>query len=219
MDEPNSPAVPFDDDTWRQLPDFLGNLPEPVCLHVWADAAGEPAEREAARLAATLAARFPRLSYRLFPRRENYPYYPVIGIMGGTADESRDDGLRLIGLPIGYQMTSLIAAIQAVAFRGQTLEPATRIRLSRLPAGAEVTIEVLTAADDEWGGVAAKAAFGMAAADARVRAFLIVTDFFPEAAARYSAATLPHVVINRRVHYSGAPDETALLRHIALALK
>lgn len=220
MTEPQPAAgVPFDDDTWRQLPDFLGQLPEPVCLHVWADAAGEPAEREAARLAATLAERFPQLSTRLLPRRENYPYYPVIGVMGGPAEAPRDDGLRLIGLPIGYQMTSLIAAIQAVAFRGQTLEPATRIRLSRLPDDADVTIEILTAADDEWGGVAAKAAFGMAAASARVRAYLIVTDFFPEAAARYSAATLPHVVINRRVHYSGAPDEDALLRHIALALK
>ena len=219
MADTTPPAVPFDDDTWRQLPEFLGNLPEPVCLHVWADAAGEPAEVEAARLVEMLAGRFPQLSYRLFPRRENYPYYPVIGVMGGTAEASRDDGLRLIGLPIGYQMTSLIAAIQAVAFRGQTLEPATRIRLSRLPAGAEVNIEVLTAAADEWGGVAAKAAFGLAAASERVRAFLIVTDFFPEATARYSAATLPHVVINRRVHFSGAPDEATLLRHIALALK
>ena len=219
MDDVTPPGVPFDEDTWRQLPDFLGRLPEPVCLHVWGDVAGEPAEREAARLVATLAERFPPLSYRLFPRRDNYPYYPVIGVMGGTAEQAHDDGLRLIGLPIGYQMTSLIAAIQAVAFRGQTLEPATRIRLSRLPADAAVTIEVLTAADDEWGGVAAKAAFGMAAASERVRAYLIVTDFFPEATVRYSAATLPHVVINQRVHFSGAPDETALLRHIGLALR
>ena len=219
MDDATPPGVPFDEDTWRQLPDFLGRLPEPVCLHVWGDAAGEPAEREAARLVATLAERFLQLSYRLFPRRDNYPYYPVIGVMGGTAEQARDDGLRLIGLPIGYQMTSLIAAIQAVAFRGQTLEPATRIRLSRLPADAAVTIEVLTAADDEWGGVAAKAAFGMAAASERVRGYLIVTDFFPEAAVRYSAATLRHVVINQRVHFGGAPDEAALLRHIGLALR
>jgi hypothetical protein len=219
VDDVTPPGVPFDQDTWRQLPDFLGQLPEPICLHVWGDATGEPAEREAARLVATLAERFPQLSYRLFPRRDNYPYYPVIGVMGGTAEQSRDDGLRLIGLPIGYQMTSLIAAIQAAAFRGQTLEPATRIRLSRLPADAAVSIEVLTAADDEWGGVAAKVAFGMAAASERVRAYLIVTDFFPEAAVRYSAATLPHVVINQRVHFSGAPDEATLLRHIALALK
>ncbi len=213
------PGVPFDDETWRQLPGFLDNLPESVCLHVWADEGGEPAEREAVRLAYVLAERSPRLSYRLFPRRENYPYYPVIGVMGGTSVASRDDGLRIIGLPLGYQLTSLIAAIQAVAFRGQTLEPTTRIRLSRLPADADIAIELLTSAADEWGGVAAKTVFGMAAASPRVRAFLIMTDLFPEAAQRYSVTALPHVVINRRVHFSGPPDEAALLRHIGLALK
>jgi len=212
-------SIPFDDDTWRQLPDFLGNLPQPVCLHVWGDEAGTTAEREAARLARLLAERFPLLSYRLFPRRENYRYYPVIGAMAGTAEESHDYGVRIIGLPIGYQMTSLIAAIQAVAFRGQTLEPITRVKLSRLPAEQEIAIEVLTSAEDELGGLAAKVVFGAAAAAAGVRAFLIVTDFFPEAAQRYSALTLPHVVINRHVHFSGAPDEADLLRHIGLALK
>ena len=212
-------SVPFDDETWRQLPDFLDNLPKTVCLHVWGDENGGTAEREAARLARLLAERFTRLNYRLFPRRENYPYYPVIGVMGGTAEAATDYGVRLIGLPIGFQMTSLIAAIQAVAFRGQTLEPATRIKLSKLPADREVAIEVLTSAEDELGGLAAKVVFGMAAASERVRAFLIVTDFFPEAAQRYSAATLPHIVINRHVHFSGAPDEADLLRHIGLALK
>lgn len=212
-------SVPFDDETWRQLPDFLGNLPEPVCFHIWADATGEPAEREAVALAHTLAGRFNGLSYQLFPRRENYRYYPVIGVMGGTSEAATDYGVRIIGLPIGFQMTSLIAAVQAVAFRGQTLEPSTRIKLSRLPADREIAIEVLTSAADELGGLAAKTVFGAAVASERVRAFLIVTDFFPEAAQRYSATTLPHLIINRRVHFSGAPDEADLLRHIALALK
>lgn len=212
-------AVPFDEDTWQQLPDFLDHLPEPVCLHVWGDPEGGAAEREAARLAALLSERFGQLSYQLFPRRENYPYYPVIGVMAGAAESATDVGVRIIGLPIGYQMTSLVAAIQAVAFRGQTLEPATRIKLSRLPEGEELAIEVLTSADDEWGGPVAKVVFGAAAASQQIRAFLIVTDFFPEAARRYSAHTLPHVVINRRVHFSGVPDEAGLLRHLAMALK
>lgn len=214
-------SVSWDEETWRQLPEFLGDLPEPVCLHVWADEAGSPAEREAARLAGELAERFPLLSYRVFPRRVNYPYYPVIGVMAGTAEASTDLGLRLIGLPIGYQMTSLIAAIQAVAFRGQTLEPLTRIKLRRIAAEAagEIAIEVLTSAEDESGAVVAKSAFGAAAAEARVRAYLIVTDFFPEAALRYSAAYLPHTVINKRVHFNGLLDEEELLRQIALALR
>lgn len=222
LNSPDSPeSVPFDEETWRQLPDFLGNLPEPVCLHVWGDATSSAAEAEAARLAGLLAERFPQqLSFRLLPRRDNYPYYPVIGVMGGTAVEATDYGVRLIGLPIGLQMTSLIAAIQAVAFRGQTLEPLTRLKLRRLlsAAGEDVAIEVLTSAIDEAGAVVAKAAFGMAAAEGRIKTYLIVTDFFPEAAQRYSAAFLPHVVINRRVHFNGLLEEEALLHQISLAL-
>jgi len=213
--------VPFDEETWRQLPEFLGNLPEPVCLHVWGDEAGSAAEREAARLAMSLAERFSeRLYARLFPRRANYPYYPVIGIMGGNAAESTDFGLRIIGLPIGYQMTSLVAAIQAVAFRGQTLEPLTRLRLHQMFAsgGGDIAIEVLTSAEDEAGAVVAKVAFGAAAASPRVKTYLIVTDFFPEAAQLYSATYLPHIVINRRIHFSGVLEEADLVRQIGLAL-
>jgi hypothetical protein len=222
-DSPDSTnSVPFDEETWRQLPDFLDNLPEPVCLHVWGDETAGAAEREALRLAALLAERFPdRLSYRMLPRRVNYPYYPVIGIMAGTAEASTDFGLRMIGLPIGFQMTSLIAAIQAVSFRGQTLEPLTRLKLHRLTVATEenIAIEVLTSAKDELGAVVAKAAFGAAAASERVRTFLIVTDFFPEAAQHYSAALLPHVVINKRVHFDGVLDEDRLLRQIGLAVR
>ncbi|MBW7959062.1 MAG: hypothetical protein H3C69_05850 [Candidatus Promineofilum sp.] len=215
-------SVPFDEETWQQLPDFLSNLPEPVCLHIWGDESAGAAEREAARLAKVLTERFPdKLSYRLFPRRVNYPYYPVIGIMIGTAEASADLGLRIIGLPIGFQMTSLIAAIQAASFRGQTIEPLSRLKLHRMVEtyGTDVAIELLTSAEDEAGAVVAKSAFGAAASTDRVRTFLIVTDFFPEAAQRYSAQYLPHVVINQRVHYNGELEEDELVRQIGLALK
>ena len=221
QDQAAAGGIPFDEATWQQLPDFLGNLPEPVCLHVWGDPEGSAAEREAARLAELLAGRFPdRLSFRCLPRRVNYPYDPVIGLMAGTPDAATDLGLRIIGLPIGLQMTSLIAGIQAVAFSGQTLEPLTRLKLHRLltVTPADVNIEVLTSAEDEAGAVTAKAVFGAAAAAERVRAYLIVTDFFPEAARRYSATHLPHVVINQRFHFNGVLEEEQLVRQIALAL-
>ncbi len=40
--------IPFDEETWQQMPEFLGNLPEPVCLHIWGDETAGAAEREAA---------------------------------------------------------------------------------------------------------------------------------------------------------------------------
>lgn len=222
-DSPNfTDSIPFDDETWKSLPDYLGNLPEPVCLHVWGDESTGAAEREAARLVRLLSDHFPeKISFRLLPRRINYPYYPVIGVMNGTAESSVDLGVRLIGVPIGFQMTSLIAAIQAVSFRGQTIEPLTRLKLRRLMAiaGEDIGIEVLTSAEDEAGAVAAKAVFGAAAAEPRIRAFLIVTDFFPEAAQRYSARFLPHVVINKTTHFNGYLEEEELIRQLSLAIR
>lgn len=222
MTTPNNfPDIPFDDETWQQLPDFLAQLPQPICLHIWADETAGPNDREAVRLASVLADRFSLLTYRVFPRRVNYPYYPVFGIMGGTADASTDFGLRIIGLPVGYQMTSLVAAIQAVAFQGQTLEPLTRIKLRKLMQNTDhdVRIELLTTAEDVEGTAAAKILFGAAMAEEKIRVFLIVTDFFPEAAMRYSVKYLPHVVIDQRVHYDGELNESTLLAQVSRAIE
>jgi hypothetical protein len=221
---------PFDAETWAQLPAFLERLPEPVRLTLWGDPGASWAEQEAARLCHTLATEFATLEYRLLPRRANYPYYPVIGVMGlaetqgaaasrpsdtpSPADQTAlDFGVRIIGLPWGTQMTALVAAIQVVAFRAQTLEPLTRIKLRRLEQRLpeETTIEILTTAAAEDSALVAKHAFGLAVACPRIRTLLIMADAFPEAAVRYSARHFPHTVINGRFHISGVVNEEALL--------
>ena len=214
-------GIPFDEETWEQLPAFLGKLPEPVVLHVWADEEATAAEREAIRLARLLSDRFPEtIAHALFPRRANYSYYPVIGIMSGTVENIDDPGLRIIGLPIGYQMTSLIAAIQSVSFRGQTLEPASRLKLHQLnELQKHVAIEIVTLADNETGALVAKSAFGAAAASPWVKTYLVIADFFPETAQLYASKSLPHMVINKRVHFAGPLDEDELLRQIGLAVR
>lgn len=192
-----------------------------MCLNLWGDPAASSGERQATDLCRTLAERFDAITWRPLPRRINYAYYPVIGVMAGTPEEQTDLGVRLIGLPAGYQMTSLIAAIQTVSFQGQSLEPVTRVQLRKMEQAqpeARVAIELLTSAEDEAGALVAKVAFGMAVASDAVRTFLVMTDAFPEAAAMYSATYLPHTVINKRVHYEGVPDEAEMLRQIAKAV-
>jgi alkyl hydroperoxide reductase subunit AhpF len=207
---------PFDADTWAELPAMLGHLPEPVRLVIWGDSEARPVEREALRLAQALAARFPSLSAEARPRRPDYTYYPVLGVMGvGPAGEI-DYGVRLIGLPAGSQFTSLVAAIQAVSFRGATLEGRTRIALHRLEQA--VTIEVIAAAMVEEAALMAKIGFAMAVASPRIRCHLIMGDSFPEALIRYSVERLPHTVINGRAHISGVVDEVKLLDHIRATL-
>lgn len=222
MSDSNSLASnPFDDDTWELLPSLLTQLPTRVLLQLWGDENGTPYEQEGVRICRALAGEFAAIGFRLLPRRINYNYYPVIGVMAGTIEEHTDPGIRIIGLPTGYQLTTLIAALQTVSFQAQTLEPGTRIRLRALekrdPA-PEVRIEVLTSAEDEEGTLIAKHAFGLAVGSPHVRSFAIMTDCFPEAALMYSAAYLPHTVINGHVHYDGPLGESELLQQVGVAI-
>jgi len=222
MNDPHLPQETnvFDEQTWAELPPILEQLPEPLILNVWGEADGTYGERQAVLLGKTLSEHFDTIHYRLLPRRVNYPYYPVIGVMGGSENDEIDFGVRIIGLPSGYQMTSLITAIQAVSFRAATLEPITRIRLGKLMGDSDedVVLELMTSAEDEGGPMVAKILFGLAVASSRIRSYLIMSDMFPEANLRYSVNYVPHVVINGRVHFEGVVDEAELLRQIARAL-
>jgi alkyl hydroperoxide reductase subunit AhpF len=212
----------LDHESWDLLTSCFEQLPHPVELVVWGEENASLGEREAFRLASAVASRFPLLSFRSEPRLPAYPYYPVIGVFGVSDEGPVDYGVRLIGLPAGVQFTSLIAAVQAVAFRGTTLEPSTRLQLKGLQDA--VRLEILTAADDEAGVVVAKHGFGLAVAATsshlppRIRTYLIMADVFPEALLRYSAKELPHTVINGNYHVTGPLEEGQLLRHIAAAM-
>lgn len=212
----NDEQTIFDAETWEQLPAFLEKLPEPIYLIVWGDEQASQAEKEAARLCRTLAERFEVIQFRMLPQRINYAYWPVIGVMRGTVDDYTDVGVRLVGLPSGYQMTSFISAMQAVSFQGSTLAVKTRIQLRTLAEA--VILELVTAVDDESGPLMAQPLFNMAAVNEHIRTYLIMGDMFPQAIWKYSVYNLPHLVINSRVHIEGVYDEEAIVQHIAKAM-
>ena len=208
---------PFDAETWAQLPELLENLPEPVHIIMWGDPAESVAEKETAVLLQSLTERFSQLSTQTLPRRINYDFYPVLGVMGGPADDWHDFGVRLIGLPNGFAMTSFITAVQAVSFRGMTLEAMTRIKLKQL--SKPVNIELFSAADNEAGALMAQPLFNMAVVNEHIRTFFVMADQFPTAVDRYSLNYLPHMVLNGRVHMEGVVDEAEILKQISIAVK
>ncbi len=151
---------PFDEETWAQLPALLAHLPEPVHIVVWGDETAVARDAEAVRLCQTLAAHFDAITTQTLPRRVNYDYWPVLGIMRGTQEAYEDVGVRMIGLPDGFQMTSFITAVQAVSFQGRTAAAVTRIQLAKL--AQDVSLEVITAADNEAGALMTQPLFNMA---------------------------------------------------------
>ncbi len=213
----NNTHYPFDAETWQQLPGFFDKLPQAVHLHLWGIEGASDGERETAVLCRALADHFDNINLKQFSRRKNYNFWPVLGVMGDDGGKPVDYGVRIIGWPKGFQLTSLITAIQVVSFQAQTLEPLTRIQLAKLPA--DVIIEVLSTADNEGGALVAKIAFGLAVANEKVKSYLIMADEFPEAMIRHSAYTLPHTVVNGRVHIEGVIDEPMMMQQIAQAIR
>lgn len=214
---PSSDAI-FDGESWSQLTGFLEELPRPVRLVVWASEEGGRFEKEALRLTGSLAERFDALQAERRDRVPRHHHYPVIGFMGLDKEGlDVDFGVRMVGLPAGYQINSLVGAIQAVSFRASNLEGRTRIQLSRLPAAASIDLEVFTSAENEGGVLIATLAAGLAVASMQLRTFIVMADVFPDIAQRYSVRNLPHMVINGRVHIEGLLDEEGLLRQIARA--
>jgi alkyl hydroperoxide reductase subunit AhpF len=210
----------FDHATWGTLDGFLRHLPRTVRLVVWGEAQRSVEEREAVRLGEKLAERYDIIHFERRDRLPSYGYYPVLAVMlEGEDGEVVDDGVRFIGLPAGYQVNSLVGAIQAVSFRASNLEARTRIQLSRLPEASQADLEVFSSAADEEGPLVATLAAGLAVASPNIRAFIIAADVFPEAAIRYSVRSLPHTVVDGRVHFHGVTGEDGMVRQIVRAVQ
>ncbi|MEM8860495.1 MAG: hypothetical protein AAGD96_19400 [Chloroflexota bacterium] len=209
---------PFSEETFEVLGSFLNNLPEKVRLVVHASVQNSCTEEHTAELCSVLAERFEMIEYRNRPRIADFPWHPITAVYG--VDEHGKDidyRIRFFGHPAWYQINSLIGAIQAVSFRGSTLEAKTRIHLSRLKK--EVSIETFTSPENEGGVPMATMACNFAVVNPHIRTFVCMANDFPSLIAQYSIYSLPHTIINKNHHLEGLYDEDKFLKAIAKSVK
>ncbi len=221
MREPIADDTLFDDAVWAELDNALSNLPSPVhVLMVGFEDASE-GEGQTAVLLQALAHRYENIHYKQRPRRKSYTFYPVIAINGVKDGKPMDYNIRIIGWPSGFQVTSLISAIQAVSLQGAVgttaVDPMVRVQMQKLTQA--VSFELLTNGEDEGGVLLAKTIFSMAVESEHVKAYLVMVDQFADAIVRYSVNDLPHLIINGRVHLEGTPDDETLIKHMAIAIR
>ncbi len=214
-----------EDDTQQQINEamrvklspFLEKLPEPVVLYVWGDETATLWEAEAYKLGRALAHEFPQVKLELRPRPPLSTHHPLLGVFQLDGQDLIDHNIRIIGSPVGYQIMTVVAAIQAIAFRGSQLEGKARINAHRIPAA--VTIQMFTTADDEQGPAMSAILCNMAVINPKVQVEIIMADIFPDMAVRFDPAGYPYTVINRRVHIRGPLDEDRVMEHVAAALR
>jgi alkyl hydroperoxide reductase subunit AhpF len=136
----------LDDGTAARLrEEFTAHLVNPVRLVVFSQALADPESEQAKRLVEEVAAVDGRLSVEALnfvldqQRAEalGIARIPAIAILG---DGGKDYGIRMYGLPSGYEFGSMIDSIVAVSSGDSGLSAPTRAALAELPKAVHLQV-------------------------------------------------------------------------------
>ena len=126
----------------------------------------------------------------------------------------KDYGVRIYGIPYGYELQTLIEAVINVS-RGRTdLSDKTKAILAEVKA--PVHIQVFVSLTCNHCPVAAAIAHKLAIESDLVRADIIDGSEFPHLAQKYAVMGVPKVVINEKVEFVGAFNEDLFAEHVLL---
>jgi glutaredoxin-like protein len=134
---------------------------------------------------------------------------PALAIIG-----KKDYGVRIYGIPYGYELQTLIEAITNVS-RGRTdLSEETKKILADVKA--PVHIQVFVSLTCHHCPVAATVAHKLAVENDMIWADVIDGTEFPQLAQKYSVTGVPKVIINEKIEFVGAFNEDLFAEHVVL---
>jgi len=121
--------------------------------------------------------------------------------------EGKDDlGIRFLGIPSGYEYSSLIEDIIAVGTGRSGLSEATSAALAKLEK--PVHIQVFVTPSCPYCPKAVHTAHMMAMVSPKVTAAMVMANEFPDLANRFGVMAVPKVVLNEKTSFEGAiPEE------------
>ena len=142
----------------------------------------------------------------------NVDKIPAIAVIG-----AEDYGVRLYGIPSGYEFASLLHAIQMVAAGKPELSDETLAALAEL--SEPVHIQVFVTPTCPYCARSVVLGHQMAVASPMVRADMVEATEFPQLALKYQVMGVPRTVINETAHIEGAAPEAMVLAKLQEALE
>jgi glutaredoxin-like protein len=137
---------------------------------------------------------------------------PAVAVIG-----AEDYGVRLYGIPSGYEFTSLLHAIRTVAAGKPELTEETLATLAELTEPVHIQVFVTPTCPYCAGSVVL--AHQLAVASPMVRADMVEATEFPQLAIKYQVMGVPRTVINETVHIEGAAPEPMVLDKVQEVLE
>lgn len=134
---------------------------------------------------------------------------PAMAIIG-----KKDYGVRIYGIPYGYELQTLIEAVINVSKGKTDLSDKTKQILSevKLP----VHIQVFVTLTCPHCPAAASVAHKLAIENDMIKADVIESGEFPDLAMKYNVIGVPKVVINETVEFMGAFNEDIFAENVLL---
>lgn len=140
---------------------------------------------------------------------------PALAILGG-GPEPKDYGIRLYGIPSGYEFGTLIEDILMVSRGEPGLQAKTLDELKRLTE--PVHIQVYVTPTCPYCPRAVLLAHKLALASDLITADMVEATEFPHLANKYHVYGVPRTVINEVIHIEGALPESALVPRLMTVL-
>jgi glutaredoxin-like protein len=134
---------------------------------------------------------------------------PAIAVVG-----KKDYGIRIYGIPYGYEFNTFIETIINVAKGSTDLSEETKQKLKLIDR--PVHIQVFVTLTCPYCPMVTGLANKFAIENALIRADMIEIDEFPHLAQKYSVMGVPKVVINEQNEFLGVLPEENFLQQILL---
>jgi glutaredoxin-like protein len=134
---------------------------------------------------------------------------PALAILG-----EKDYGVRIYGIPYGYELQTLIEAVINVSKGKTDLTDKTKQILAEVKA--PVHIQVFVSLTCNHCPAAAAVAHKLAVESDLVRADVIDGSEFPQLAQKYAVMGVPKIIINEKIEFVGAFNEDLFAEHVLL---
>lgn len=137
---------------------------------------------------------------------------PAVVILG-----QKDYGIRLYGLPYGYEFETLLSALKIVSQGKTDLSEETKAKLRSITA--PVHIQVFVTLTCPHCPTAASMAHKFAFENDLIKADVIDANEFTQLAMKYGIMGVPKIVVNDKIEFIGAVPEDMFLEHVLLGAR
>lgn len=138
--------------------------------------------------------------------------YEIDKIPATIVRSEKDYGIRLYGMPAGYEFPALLNAIQMVSTAKSGLSEDGKNKLKSITK--PVHIQVFVTLTCPYCSSAVALSHRMAYESTIVKADMINAQEFPQLAQRYNVYAVPKVVINETTQFEGALPEDRFLEKV-----